>query len=177
MARLQTESGATMKSALISFAILAMTVAAGTTHAEPKLKAQTTAYSVTYHVKAKFSDVREQISTSIQNKGLRINDVSYIGKMLTRTGKDLGYKKVVFLHAQAFQFCSATISRFMMEANPHHIVFCPYSIAVYELPSEPGTVYVSYERLPMVGDAKSRKTLKAVNTLLDGIVRDALSWF
>jgi len=166
-----------MKSALISFTVLAAMLVTGAAHAEPTLKAVRTAYSVTYHVKAKFSDVREQISTSIQNKGLRINDVSYIGKMLTRTGKDLGYKKVVFLHAQAFQFCSATISRFMMEADPHHIVFCPYSIAVYELPSKPGTVYVSYERLPMVGDAKSRKALKAVNTLLDGIVRDALSWF
>lgn len=166
-----------MKAVLIFLTVSVMTLAAGAAHARQTIKPERTEYRVTYHVKAKYGDVRDQIGAAIENKGLKINDVSYIGKMLTRTGKDLGYKKVVFLHAQAFQFCSATISRFMMEADPHHIVFCPYTIAVYEIPSQPGTVYVSYPRTPLIGDAKSRKALKAVNDLLDSIIKDALSWF
>ncbi len=165
-----------MKSALISFAFV-MTLCAGAAHAAPVIKPLRNDYRVTYHVKAEFGEVREQVKAAIQNKGLKINNISYIGRMLRRTGKDLGYKKVVFTHAQAFEFCSATVSRFMMEADPNHIVFCPYVITVYELPKQPGIVYVSYRRPPMVGDAQSRKTLKAVEELLDSIIQDALSWF
>ena len=36
---------------------------------------------VTYKVKAKFSDVRDQIENSITGKGIKINNVSHIGEM------------------------------------------------------------------------------------------------
>ena len=93
---------------------------------------------VTYKVKANWADVRDQVREAITGKGIKINNVSHIGDMLIRTGKDLGYKKKVFDHAEAFEFCSATHSRFTMEADPHNIVFCPYIISVYEISGEPG---------------------------------------
>lgn len=132
---------------------------------------------VTYKVKAKFSDVRDQIENSITGKGIKINNVSHIGEMLIRTGKDLGFKKKVYDHAQAFEFCSATHSRYTMEADPQNIVFCPYIISVYEISGEPGQIYVSYRRPNIIGDEASKKSLQGVEELIDSIVQDALSWF
>ena len=42
-----------------------------------------------------------------------------------------------------------------MEADPHNILHCPYAIAVYTLPKQPGRVYVSY-RKPLPGDQRDR---------------------
>jgi uncharacterized protein (DUF302 family) len=134
-------------------------------------------YRVTYVVKAKYDDVREQVVQAINGKGIQINNISYIGAMLIRTGKDLGYTKQVYTKAQAFEFCSATVSRFTMEADPHNMVFCPYIIAVYELAGQEGTIYVSYRRPELVGSEQSKKTLQDVENLLEEIVQEALSWF
>ena len=59
-----------------------------------------------YKKAAKFEDVRESMELAITERGYVINNVSYIGKMLTRTGKDLGKDKVVYRHAQAFEFAN-----------------------------------------------------------------------
>jgi uncharacterized protein (DUF302 family) len=132
---------------------------------------------VTYKVKANFKEVRDQLETAIGSKGIKINNVSYIGKMLIRTGKDLGFKKEVYTHAQAFEFCSATVSRYTMEADPHNIVFCPYIISVYELAKEKGTVYMTYRRPAIIGSDASKKSLRDVEKLIDSIAQEALSWF
>ena len=132
---------------------------------------------VTYKVKANFKEVRDQLETAIGSKGIKINNVSYIGKMLIRTGKDLGFKKEIFTDAQAFEFCSATVSRFTMEADPHNIVFCPYIISVYELANEKGTVYMTYRRPTIIGSDASKKSLQDVEKLIDSIAQEALSWF
>jgi uncharacterized protein (DUF302 family) len=132
---------------------------------------------VTYKVKADFKDVRDQLETAIGSKGIKINNISYIGKMLIRTGKDLGFKKQIYTHAQAFEFCSATVSRYTMEADPHNIAFCPYIISVYELANEKGAVYMTYRRPDIIGSDASKKSLREVEILVDSIAQEALSWF
>ncbi len=136
-----------------------------------------TPYRVTYTVKAKFDEVREQVMSAIGNQGLKINNISYIGKMLIRTGKDLGFKQQIYVKAQAFEFCSATVSRETMAADPHNIIFCPYIIQVYELARQPGTIYLSFRRPTPIGGKRSKKSLVTVEKLLDNIVQDAVSWF
>jgi uncharacterized protein (DUF302 family) len=131
-------------------------------------------YMKLYKVKASFEDVRQYIELAITDRGMVINNVSHIGNMLERTGKDLGASKKIYDHAEALEFCSATVSRRMMEADPHNIVFCPYIIAIYTLPGEADTVYVAYRRPPAVGSPESRAALQAVEKLLDDIIRDAV---
>lgn len=146
--------------------------------AQAAMKPETrTDVRVTYKVKAKFEEVRDQLRSAITGKGIKINNVSYIGKMLIRTGKDLGFKKEVFTQAQAFEFCSATVSRATMEADPHNIVFCPYIISVYELANEKGSIYMSYRRPSIIGSDASKKSLQDVEKLMDEIAQEALSWF
>jgi len=163
-----------LKKTIITFASLFIVVGCAQAGVKPVTK---TDVRVTYKVKAKFDDVRDQLKTAINGKGIKINNVSHIGEMLIRTGKDLGFKKVVYTNAQAFEFCSSTVSRETMEADPHNIVFCPYIISIYEPANEAGTIYMSYRRPTIIGSDASKKALQDVEKLLDEIAQEALSWF
>ncbi len=94
---------------------------------------------------ASFEDTREAVVTAIESRGLVINYTAHIGSMLERTGVDLGASRRIFDQAQIIEFCSARLSRQIMELDPHHIVLCPFAISVYTLPGEPGT-WVAYRR-------------------------------
>jgi uncharacterized protein (DUF302 family) len=131
-------------------------------------------YMAQYKTKGDFDEVKDDVAFAITGRGLVINNVSHIGSMLARTGKAMGNSKAIFVKAQALEFCSATLSRDMMEADPHNIVFCPFIIAIYVLPDDPKTVYVSYRRPDLVGSPQSVAALRAVDRLLDGIVKEAL---
>jgi len=128
-----------------------------------------------YTTKGSFDDVRQDVEIAITNRGLVVDHVSHISDMLERTGKDLGLPGNIFGKAESLQFCSATVSRRMMQADPSNIVFCPYGIVVYTLPKDPKTVYVGYRRPELVGSEASKASLKAVEELLDGIVKEAVN--
>lgn len=131
-------------------------------------------YRKTFVSKGSFADVRDNLELAITGRGIVINNVSHIGKMLARTGKDIGATTDVYAHAEAVEFCSASVSRTMMEADPHNIIFCPYIISVYSLPGDADRVYVSYRRPTLVGSAASIESLKAVEQLLDEIIDETL---
>ena len=124
--------------------------------------------------KAKFEDVKDDVVNAVTKRGLVVDYTAHIGTMLDRTAKDVGAAKQIYARAEAIQFCSATLSRKMMEADPANIVFCPYVIVVYSLAADPGTVHVGYRRPQQAGSPASRVSLKAVDDLLSGIVRDAV---
>jgi hypothetical protein len=124
-------------------------------------------------VKDNFESVKQEVIDAIIKRGLVVDYTAHIGAMLARTAKDVGASKTIYADAQAVQFCSATLSRLTMEADPANIAFCPYVIFVYALPASPATTYVGYRPLPRVGSKQSRAAIDAVNALLDGIVRAA----
>jgi len=125
-------------------------------------------------VKGDFDDVRERVVMALESRGLVLNYTAHISNMLERTGKDIGRERQIYGTAEVLEFCSAALSRRMMEADPRNIVFCPYAIAVYTLPNDPAKVYISYRRPLAVGSGLSMKALREVGKLLDDIVRDAL---
>lgn len=122
----------------------------------------------------RFEDVRDDVDMAITGRGLVVNNVSHVGEMLERTGKDLGDARQIYLKAEALEFCSAVVSRKMMEAAPDNIVFCPYIISIYVLPEKPNEVRIAYRKPQIVGSPASQKALKAVDELLSGIVKEAL---
>ncbi len=132
-------------------------------------------YMVTYTSKDDFDTVKNAITEAIAGKGLVINTISHIGEMLERTGRDMGGAKQVFVKAESIEFCSATVSRKTMEADPHNIVFCPYIISIYVLPNEPDKTYVSYRKPDLVGTPASKASLKEVEKLLRSIIEEALN--
>lgn len=122
-----------------------------------------------------FEEIKENLTNALTNRGMVVNNIAHIGDMLARTGKDLGKTDPVYLKAEAIEFCSATISRKTMEANPHNIAYCPYVIAIYVLPKEPKTVYVTY-RKPTGGDTKASKaSLGEVEKLLRDLVKETIA--
>ncbi len=129
---------------------------------------------VQYSRTGNLEDVRDDLKLAIQGRGLVVDHTSHVHNMLVRTGKDLGLTKVIYKDADAYSFCSATVSRAMMEADAHNIVFCPFTITVYATVAEPNKVYVAYRRPPLIGNESSKAALKAVHDLLDGIAREAI---
>ncbi|MEW6416242.1 MAG: DUF302 domain-containing protein [Pseudomonadota bacterium] len=131
------------------------------------------AYSVVNKTQGAYQDVRDNLQMAIEGKGLKITNTNHIADMLERTGKDIGETRVVYENAEQFEFCSATISRHMMEADPHSIVMCPYSIVVYKVPGD-ANVYVAYRKPPASKKPALKKALGELEALLQGIIKDAL---
>lgn len=121
---------------------------------------------VTRQLAAGFADTREALTLAIENRGLVINYVSHIGDMLTRTGADIGANRPIYGQAEIIEFCSAGLSRRLMESDPHTIVQCPFAIAVYTLPGQDDKTWIAYRR--PVGAAAT-----LVTPLLQAIVDDA----
>ena len=123
-------------------------------------------WGVRYRVKGSFEDARDAVVAAIENRGLVINYTSHMADMLARTGADLGATRRVYDKAEIIEFCSAKLSRQMMEADPHNIVLCPFAVSVYVLPGEKDAAWVAYRRPPAHAG-------KAVADLLEGIAREA----
>lgn len=119
--------------------------------------------AVTTVFNGSFEDATFAVESAIVDKGLVIDHVSHVGDMLNRTGSDVGSDKVIFSNADIFIFCSAVISREVMEADPMNIVHCPYSIFVTESEDQ---VVVGHRNYP---DGAMQK----VHTLLKEIVAEA----
>ena len=141
-----------MKHLLLSLIFLPGALAAGETRV------------VTYD--GSFEDARFSVENAIVNAGLVIDYVSHVGDMLNRTGEDVGSDADLFKAADIFVFCSATISREVMEADPLNLAHCPYGIFVAE---NGDGVIVGRRDYP---DGPMDK----VEALLDGIIDEATSF-
>lgn len=117
--------------------------------------------AVVTSVNGRYEDVRDSLVAAIEGRGLVISYTAHVSDMLQRTGKDIGATKPIFDKAETFEFCSATVSRKMMEAKPSNIVNCPFSVAMYALPGSPGKVYLAYRR-PLPGLTEVGKMLKEI---------------
>lgn len=151
--------------------ILAMIMGLG---AVPAIGGTVVPNVVIHSGKGQFDEVKERVVMAVENRGMVLNYTSHVGDMLERTGKDLGRTRRLYTHAEVIEFCSASLSRDTMEADAHNIVFCPYTIAIYALPGEPGKVYLSYRKPVADGSGQSAKALAAVEKLLEAVVREAL---
>ena len=128
---------------------------------------------VTKVAEGSFADVKEMLEFAITNQGFVISHFSNIGEMLARTGKDLGADRQVFGAAGVMEFCSASLSRKMMEEDPSNIVFCPYAIALYQLPGDSEKVYLSFDKPSVIAGAASDSILHQVDAVLEEIITEA----
>ena len=71
-----------------------------------------------------FDDAVFSVESAILDAGLVIDHHAHTGAMLERTRADVGGEKL-FDGADVFLFCSATVSRQVMEADPALVAFCP----------------------------------------------------
>jgi uncharacterized protein (DUF302 family) len=127
-----------------------------------------------YTKKGTFDDVRFELSNAIVAKGLVVDFNGKVGEMLARTGADVGSTKPVYKKAEYFTFCSAKLSRAMMEAEPANVALCPYVMFIYETAAKPGEITVGYRKLPASASAAGKAAISEINALLDGLARAAI---
>jgi len=125
-------------------------------------------------IEGSFEDIRDRVAFAVESQGLVVDHTAKVGDMLARTGKDLGENEQVFGEAEVLEFCSALVSRRMVQADPQLLAFCPYGIAVYTLPGDTMTTYVSYRRMVTnVVSPAQKSVLDRVESLLEAIVEEA----
>lgn len=112
-----------------------------------------------------FEDASFAVESAIVDRGLVIDYVSHVGEMLNRTGADVGSEAELFKEADIFIFCSAVVSREVMEVDPMNIAHCPYGVFVAE---QADGVVVGYRTYP-------EGAMQKVQTLLSDIVVEATS--
>jgi uncharacterized protein (DUF302 family) len=117
-----------------------------------------------YPFEGSFEDAAFAVESAIVGRGLVIDYVSHTGEMLNRTGADVGSTKELFKEADIFLFCSAQLSRKVMEADPMNIAHCPYGIFVAE---QAEGVLIGYRNYP-------DGPMQEVQALLDSIVNEAM---
>tara|TARA_R110002124_G_scaffold11573_6_gene54873 strand:+ start:20726 stop:21151 length:426 start_codon:yes stop_codon:yes gene_type:complete len=119
--------------------------------------------STVYTYDGSFDDATFGLESAIVGRGLVVDWISHVGEMLERTRADVGSDVVLFDNADIYMFCSATLSRKVMEADPANIAHCPYGVFVTE---REGEVQVGYRNVP-------EGPMQDVQALLDDIAREA----
>ncbi|MFD1341125.1 DUF302 domain-containing protein [Litorisediminicola beolgyonensis] len=122
---------------------------------------------VSYDSSQSFDDVIFGLENAILGQGLVVDTIHHVGEMLDRTREDVGSTVVIFDHAEVYSFCSAALSRKVMEADPMNVAFCPYNIFVSVRADAPGVTTIGYRSFP-------EGQMKEVEALLDTIVRNAI---
>ena len=128
--------------------------------------------AMVWQVEASYEDVHADLKDAIESRGMVISYISHAKAMLDRTGKDIGYKDVVYPNgSEIFLFCKADISQKLVRANPHNVVLCPYAIAVYDIAGEPGKVYLSYRVAP-ANTPEYQPVEQLLREIIEGIVEN-----
>lgn len=118
----------------------------------------------TYSFDGSFDDATFAVESAIVGQGLVIDFVSHVGEMLNRTGSDVGSDAMIFKNADIFLFCSAVVSRQVMEKDPMNITHCPYGIFVLE--TEDGVI-VGHKDYP-------DGSMQVVENMMQQIVAEAI---
>lgn len=114
-----------------------------------------------------FDDVAFSLESAILDQGLTIDSVSHVGDMLERTRADVGSDVVLYSDAIVYSFCSASVSREVMEADIMNIAFCPYGIFIFSTPDAPDQTTIGHRFMP-------GETMAPINAFLDAIITEAV---
>ena len=102
---------------------------------------------ISYTTDESFDDVIFGLENAIVDAGLVVDSISHTGDMLERTKADVGSEVKIFEKADIYSFCSAAISRRVMEADPANVIYCPYNVYVIQMPDD-DKVTIGYRSYP-----------------------------
>lgn len=118
-------------------------------------------------VNESLDDMEFALENAILDMGLTIDFISHSGDMLERTRADVGSDIVLFTGATIYNFCSAKVSRQVIEADLGNFMYCPYAIFAYTTPDNPEQTVIGHQIYP--GDS-----MQPANELLDQIIANAV---
>ena len=123
-----------------------------------------------------FDEVFADLQDAVINRGLVIDYVGDVGKMLERTadaakGSDT---TVPYLNARYLQFCSAVLTHQAVDADVHNLAMCPYVVFAYQTRAEPGEISVGYRQITLASSEASQAAQAKVHDLLQAVVNEAV---
>jgi len=126
-----------------------------------------------------FDEVFGDLQDAVINRGLVIDYVGDVGKMLERTadaakGATGSNTKVPYLNARYLQFCSSALTHQAVDADVQNIAMCPYVVFAYQTRAEPGKVSVGYRQIQLAPSDASQVALTKVHDLLQAVVNEAV---
>lgn len=126
---------------------------------------------VVYEIKGKYTNIMFTLLDEISQNGFIKSYRADIGNAVKNISSF--YKKeAIFRNAEKIGFCRQTLTLEMMEENPNNIIFCPLSIALYELNDEKNIVKIVY-RFAKVSNKES-KVLKKLNSEILQLIENSL---
>ena len=126
---------------------------------------------VVYETKGEYSTIIFTLSDEISQNGFISSYRADIGNAVKNISTF--YKKEpIFKNAEKIGFCRQTLTLKMMEENPNNLMFCPLSIALYELNNENNIVKIVY-RFAKVSNKKSL-VLEKVNKEILQLIENSL---
>ena len=120
-----------------------------------------------------FDDVLFDLENAILQRGLSQHSSGNFGKMLERTGADVGSTKAVYTRAEFVEICSAKFARMMVEADPTLMSNCPFLFYVYERHDRTGERVVGFRKLAPGTTPQARSAVTETEAMLDAIARVA----
>ncbi|WP_108883225.1 DUF302 domain-containing protein [Anderseniella sp. Alg231-50] len=122
-----------------------------------------------------FDEVFGDLQDAVINRGLVIDYVGDVGKMLERTAEAAKgtASAVPYLNARYLQFCSAVLTHEATDADVRNLAMCPYVVFAYETQAEPGRISVGYRQVTLSPTAKSQTAQAKVHGLLEAVVSEA----
>ena len=128
-----------------------------------------TPYARVFSTEAEFEDAKSDLIFAIEGQGLVISYTSHAQEMLDRTADVVGAKTPVYGNAEIILFCKSDLSHYLVQANPHNLVLCPYAIAIYTVYGEPETTYLSFREPP-----SDEPATKEIRQLLEDIIEEVI---
>ncbi len=124
-----------------------------------------------------FDEVFGDLQDAVINRGLVIDYVGDVGKMLERTadvakGTTGSDSKAPYLNARYLQFCSAVVTHQAVDVDVRNLAMCPYVVYAYEARAEPGKVSVGYRQIELAPSPASQAAQTAVHNLLQAVVNE-----
>ncbi len=128
--------------------------------------------TLTYKIDAKYDDVIFALLDEISTTGFILSYRANIGKNLKNTSKFFKQSSV-FKNANKIGFCKSSLTLEMMSENPRNIIFCPLSLAVYEINKKDDQVVIIYQKAKTL--KKEDRVMLKVNSIIQELIENSLN--
>ncbi|MCW8948875.1 MAG: hypothetical protein OQL17_02750 [Sedimenticola sp.] len=127
---------------------------------------------IVYQLQDDYESIKSNLELAITGRGMLISKTLHISEMFERTAADTGLTNNLYGKAESLEFCNIKLSHQMSSVHPANLSICPLTIGIYTLKSQPGELFLSYQRPQMLGNATEAEA--ALIKLYEGIIREAM---
>lgn len=125
---------------------------------------------IKYTLSSKYNEVLYSLIDELSANGFTIVYKAKIGKSMNGVSKLLGEKKL-FIKANKVGFCKKSLALKMMKENIENIVFCPMSLAIYEI--QKNKIVILYQKAKNIN--KKESIMLEVNNIMENLIENSLN--